>query len=95
MKNDHRFATWLPMLECWLSTHFKGRPCVTFHNPCEYLHVIGKHFAPRHGIDVVTSEYAILQCRSLKAALRICNETPASAPFATVWDGKASVHENT
>ena len=95
MKTNPKFPNWFSLVECWLSTHYAGRPCVVFSNPLEYWDIISTYFPVKQQADVMASDYTILPCRSVKKANTICNATPDSAPFCMVWDGQSIVNENT
>ena len=91
------FPDWQQMLNLWLTTHWKGIPCIIFTGLLNEG-VIPKlqEFFKEEGDapSMISAEYAILQVNSAEEACRITNSFPQDVCFCMGWDGKSIVTEN-
>ena len=97
--HDNRFPEWNNMLALWMRTHFSDCACVVFHHldlsRDDHLELAKKRFTSKDLGNCVHADYAVLRCASTEEAMKVCNETPDSDPFCTVWDRGKAIHENT
>lgn len=92
---EHRFPSWLSLVELWLKTHYAEVPCTVFATPCNGVPVLKENFATADMGLVINAEYAILPCKDTNEAVAICNATPEGEPYTMAWDGNRIVSENT